>query len=185
MYLLPRAHVVTVAGASLHAAIAADKYKRRRIANNGLIIANSSNSIRLVCVSNSSQPDVGVITGLDGNALTSGSGWDVNNGGDVPGFIRATNTAFTVDNQGIYTCTISYNNGNVMVFNVGLYPTAFSGECVSVMPVQTAERTLSLGGVHCVCDLHYYTWHCAVFFLSSSQCLPPSPLRHTRRSLTL
>ena len=83
-----------------------------------------------MCVSNSSQSDEGEITGLDGNTLTSGSGWDVNNGGNIPGFIHATKPAFTATDQGIYTCTISDDNGNVMVFNVGLYPTAFSGECI-------------------------------------------------------
>ena len=83
-----------------------------------------------MCVSNSSQPDEGEITGLDGTTLTSGSDWNVDNGANVPGFIRATNTAFTASDQGIYTCTISDDNGNVMVFNVGLYPTAFNGECI-------------------------------------------------------
>ena len=83
-----------------------------------------------MCVSNSSQSDVGEITGLDGNTLTSGSGWVVDNGANVPGFIRATNTAFTASDQGIYACTISDDNGNVMVFNVGLYSTTFSGECI-------------------------------------------------------
>ena len=83
-----------------------------------------------MCVSNSSQSDEGEITGLDGNTLTSGSGWAVDNGANVPGFIRATNNDFTASDQGIYTCTISDDNGNVMVFNVGLYPTAFSGECI-------------------------------------------------------
>ena len=83
-----------------------------------------------MCVSNSSQPDVGMITGLDGNTLTSGSGWGVDNAANVPGFIRATNNDFTASDQGIYTCTISDDNGNVMVFNVGLYPTEFSGECI-------------------------------------------------------
>ena len=83
-----------------------------------------------MCVSNSSQPDEGEITGLDGNTLTSGSGWVVHNGANVPGFIRATNNAFTASDQGIYTCTINDDNDNVMVFNVGLYSTAFSGECI-------------------------------------------------------
>ena len=73
---------------------------------------------------------MGEITGLDGSTLTSGSGWDVNNGANVPGFIRATNTAFTASDQGIYTCTISGSNDNVMVFNVGLYPIAFNGEYI-------------------------------------------------------
>ena len=73
---------------------------------------------------------MGEITGLDGNTLTSGSAWDVDNGANIPGFIRSTNTAFTARDQGIYTCTISDDNDNVMVFNVGLYPTAFSGECI-------------------------------------------------------
>ena len=100
-------HVVTVTGASPHAGIAADHYNKRPIANNGLIIARSDDVIRLVCASNSSQPDVGEITGLDGSTLTSGSGWDVNNGGNVPGCILATNTAFTATDQGIYTCIIN------------------------------------------------------------------------------
>ena len=73
---------------------------------------------------------MGEITGLDGTTLTSGNGWFVNRGGNVPGFIRATTSTFTASDQGIYTCTISDDNGNVMVFNVGLYPTAFSGECI-------------------------------------------------------
>ena len=85
-----------------------------------------------MCVSNSSQPDVGVITGLDGNTLTSGSGWDVNHGDNLPGFIRATKRLMTAADQGIYTCNISDTKGNVLVFNVGLYPTAFSGECIVV-----------------------------------------------------
>ena len=83
-----------------------------------------------MCVSNSSQSGVGMITGLDGNTLTSGSGWFVNRGANVPGYIRATTPTFTASDQGIYTCTINDSNGNVMVFNVGLYPTAFSGECI-------------------------------------------------------
>ena len=84
--------------------------------------------IRLACASNSSQPDEGEITGLDGNTLTSG--WNVHDGDNIPGFIRATNTAFTASDQGIYTCTINDDNGNIMIFNVGLYPTTFNGECI-------------------------------------------------------
>ena len=123
-------YIVTVAGASLYSNRAAEQYNQRPIANNGLIIANSDDNIKLACVSNSSQPIVGEITGRYGNTLTSGSGWFVNRGGSIPGFIRATNNAFTATDQGIYTCTISDHNDNVMVFNVGLYPTAFSGECI-------------------------------------------------------
>ena len=123
-------HVLNVAGASLHAEIAAEQYNKRPIANNGLIIARSDDMIRLVCVSNSSQSDVGVITGLDGNILTSGNRWDLNNGGNSPGFVHATNNDFTAADHGIYTCTISDSNDKVMIFNVGLYPRTFSGECI-------------------------------------------------------
>ena len=123
-------HAYTVAGASLYTNQAAEQYNKRPIANNGLIIARSDDDIRLVCVSNSSQPNVGMITGRDGNTLTSGNGWFVNRGGNIPGYIRATNNDFTANDQGIYTCTINDDNGNVMVFNVGLYPTGFSGECI-------------------------------------------------------
>ena len=123
-------HVLNVAGASLYAGIAADQYNKHPIANNGLIIARSDDKIRLVCASNSSQPDEGVITGLDGNTLTSGNRWDVNNGGNSPGFVRATKNDFTATDQGIYTCIISDSNDKVMIFNVGLYPHTFSGECI-------------------------------------------------------
>ena len=72
-------HVITVAGTSLHAGVDADQYNRHPIANNGLIIANSENKIRLVCASNSSQNNVGLITGQNGNTLTAlNSGWTVN-----------------------------------------------------------------------------------------------------------
>ena len=81
-----------------------------------------------MCVSNSSQPNVGEITGLDENTLTSG--WNVHSGDNIPGFIRATNSDFSASDQGIYTCTISDDNDNVMIFNVGLYPTGFNGECM-------------------------------------------------------
>ena len=131
----PHVHVITVAGASLHAGVAADQYSRRPIANNGLIIANSESRIRLVCVSNSSQNNVGLITGPDGNTLTAlNSGWTVHRG-NFPGFIGATKATMTADDQGIYRCNISDSNGNIMVFNVGLYPTEFSGE--SIEAVQT------------------------------------------------
>ena len=73
---------------------------------------------------------MGEITGLDGTTLISTNGWVVDDGANIPGFIRATNNAFTASDQGIYTCTISDDNGNVMIFNVGLYSTAFSGECI-------------------------------------------------------
>ena len=116
----PHVHVITVAGASLHAGVAADQYNRHPIANNGLIIANSENKIRLLCASNSSQNNVGLITGQNGNTLTAlNSGWTVNRG-TFPGFIGATKSNMTADDQGIYRCNISDSKGNIMVFNVGL-----------------------------------------------------------------
>ena len=129
--LSPSCTCIYVAGASLYAVEAADQYNQLPIANNGLIIARSDDRLRLFCVSNSSQSGEGMITGRDGNTLTSSnSDWFVNRGGNIPGFIRATTSTFTASDQGIYTCTINDDNGNVMIFNVGLYLTAFSGECI-------------------------------------------------------
>ena len=100
----------------------------RPIANNGLIVSDSTGQLRLECVS--SQSALGVITGLDGNTLTTAGIWRVSHPYDRPGVRRLrTNddTPLTAVDQGVYTCTVPDNNDNQIVINVGLYPTGFSG----------------------------------------------------------
>ena len=125
------------AGAGIYAGFAATQYVDQPIANNGLIIAldSGSESLWFDCVSNSSQSGVGVITGRDGTTLThgaalAGSGtWTVVHPFSRPGVLRIrAYSVLTAGDQGIYTCTIPDDNGNIFSINVGLYPSGFSGE---------------------------------------------------------
>ena len=119
-------------GAGIYASrrTSSSQFNPRSIANNSLIVS-ASNGLRLLCVSNSSQSGVGMITGLDGNTLPIGTG-------DLrilrlsrPGSLRIQ-TRFTSSlpaaDQGIYTCTIPDSNDNQISINVGLYPHGFMGE---------------------------------------------------------
>ena len=87
------------------------------IANNGLIVGGS-NGFVFDCISNSSQSDVGVITGPDGSVVTEISPFN------RPGVLRLDDNP----SQGIYTCSIPDSNDNSFIINVGVYPNGFSSE---------------------------------------------------------
>ena len=94
---------------------------------------SGSDGLLLDCVSNSSQSGVGMIGGLDGNTLSTGSTgvWRVTNPFSRPGVLRLQTTSsssFTAADQGIYTCTIPDSIDNQIIINVGLYPSGFTGE---------------------------------------------------------
>ena len=130
------------AGAGIYAWTAAIQ---QPIANNGLII--DVNYLVFVCVSNSSQPGVGMITGrnettlTDGAPLAGGGFWRVFNPLSRPGVLRVRpRGVLTAGDQGIYTCTIPDDNGNNITINVGLYPSGFSGELRDInilLPIHT------------------------------------------------
>ena len=104
--------------------------ERHPIANNGLIVSGSD-GLLMDCVSNSSQSGVGMITGLDGNQLPTGTTGVlyVINPYERPGVRRLQSVStFTAAEQGIYTCSIPDNNDNLFTFNFGLYPSGFTGE---------------------------------------------------------
>ena len=142
------------AGAGIYAWTAATQYDDQPIANNGLIIALSSNnlvyssSLAVDCVSNSSQSGVGEITGRDGTtlshwaALAGGGTWRVFHPFFRPGVLRArARGVLTAGDQGIYTCTIPDDSGNTFDINVGLYPSGFSGELVITYYIKHCSAT--------------------------------------------
>ena len=104
----------------------------RPIANNGLIVS-ASDGLRLECVSNSSHSGVGNITLPNGTTLpvNAFSGvWQSIVPYNRPGTVRfktILTSSISVSDQGIYTCTISDSNENLLIFNVGLYPYGFNG----------------------------------------------------------
>ena len=121
-----------IAGAGLYSSHAQPNFDDRSIVNNGIIVACDACgdiTLEFYCISNSTQSDVGQITGKDGTILTNNNVWHL----DSPSFycgayrVQARN-ALTADQQGIYTCTIPDSNNNTFEINVGLYPQGFSGK---------------------------------------------------------
>ena len=113
-------------GAGIYSIQGVLRYVHRPIANNGLIVSGNNREQRLYCVS--SQSALGIITGLDGNTLSSNGDWTVDNPYNRPGVLQLRTSSLTATDQGIYTCTVADSNGNPTVISVGLYLTGFNGE---------------------------------------------------------
>ena len=105
--------------------------------NNGLVIsdnpAGNDFRFRMFCRSNSMSGNVGQFIGLDGAPLSSNSFFDIAR--RQPGEISVENTvgsqnALTVSQQGVYTCRIPLQSGEIRDFNVGVYPSGFNCELI-------------------------------------------------------
>ena len=128
-------------------------FEPHAIANNGVIVS-ASDGLRLECVSNSSQSKVGMITGLDGDALpinAMAGVWRLTNPFSRPGVLRlqtrTTSSSLPDTHQGIYTCTIPDSDDNQVVINVGLYPSGFNGELYSVCVCVLSELMMMLSSL--------------------------------------
>ena len=132
-----RSSVIIYVGAGLYVDKRMDDsvFNPRPIANNSLIVSGSD-GLRLYCVSNSSESGVGTNTASNGDILNidyNENLWRVQNPDSRPGVLRLQTRIeskmpmlLTLSTQGIYTCTISDNNGNNLIFKVGLYPSGFN-----------------------------------------------------------
>ena len=78
-------------------------------------------------------PGVGELLGLDGIAITSSSIFDISNSnrGEVDVNNRVgSQDDLTASEQGVYTCRILLESGEMRVINIGVYPFGFTGEFV-------------------------------------------------------
>ena len=70
--------------------------------------------------------------GLDNTIITTGNVFDITR--PQAGELRVQNTpsqtALTADDQGVYTCRIPLQSGEMRDINIGIYPNGFSSECV-------------------------------------------------------
>ena len=105
--------------------------------NNGLVVSanpGTGRRIRFFCRSDSLTQNVGELIGLDGNTF-SGNDYLVFEPPDNGGELRIENV---VDNeeplpsseQGIYTCRIPLQSGEMVMINIGVYPIGFNCEFV-------------------------------------------------------
>ena len=104
--------------------------------DNGLVVSDNPGSgrrLRFFCRSDSMSEDVGQLIGLDGTAITSSSYFAIAR--EQPGELSVTNTvgsqsALTTSQQGVYTCRIPLQSGQMREINVGIYPAGFSSKLV-------------------------------------------------------
>ena len=103
--------------------------------NDGLVVsddpAGNDYRFRIFCRSDSMSRNVGEFIGLDGNVLSSNSIFDIAN--LLPGEVRVENrvgsqSSLTASQEGIYTCRIPLQNGEIREINMGLYSSGFNSE---------------------------------------------------------
>ena len=110
--------------------------------NNGIVITRnvgSGDRFNFQCRSGSIGTDVGDIIGLDGNALPIDSslagvttgGLNIRRASPATVFIRnraVTEPALTAAHEGVYTCRIPDETGNVVDVNIGVYTNGFNSK---------------------------------------------------------
>ena len=102
---------------------------------NGLVISDNPSGndyrFRIFCRSDSMTGNVGEFIGLDGNVLSSNSIFSIAN--PQAGELRVQNrvgsqSSLTASQEGVYTCRIPLQNGEIREINVGVYSSGFNSE---------------------------------------------------------
>ena len=89
--------------------------------------------MRFFCRSDSTMNGVGQLIGLDGTAITNSSFFDINNSnrGEVNvESVVGTQDVLTASGQGVYTCRIPLQSGEMREINIGIYPNTFNCEFI-------------------------------------------------------
>ena len=114
--------------------------------NNGLvrpIVTTSTNSevrrLRFFCRSDSTMANIGELIGLDGTAITCSGSFEISTAGnvgelEVVNFVRSNNV--TCSEQGVYSCRIPLQSGEIKDVNIGIYPSAFNCEFTLTVSVK-------------------------------------------------
>ena len=76
--------------------------------------------------------NVGMLIGPDGTTVTSGDVFTIAH--PRPGELRVVNplsqNILNADDQGVYTCRIPLQSGEMRDINVGIYPSGFNSKCL-------------------------------------------------------
>ena len=107
--------------------------------NNGLvrpIVSTNPNPetrrLRFFCNTDSTVRNVGELIGPGGTAITTNDVFEINTNGANGGELQVVNSVgsddVTSSEQGVYTCRIPLQSGEVREINIGIYPNAFNCE---------------------------------------------------------
>ena len=111
------------------------------VANNALVIAlagpdDSGSLLRIICRSDAMMESSSrQIIGLNGNSIETAGAFTIerNLPGEIAVFNIPPSPAVTASDQGVYTCRIQLQSGEIRDINIGIYPTGFSSEfCICV-----------------------------------------------------
>ena len=95
--------------------------------NNGIV---RGGTINFQCRSGSTMTGVGQFVDLDGDTFNTGENNGVFSIASIePGSVRIqTSTALTAADEGVYTCRIPDETGNVVDVNIGVYRNGFNSK---------------------------------------------------------
>ena len=102
------------------------------VQNNEPVTANDSDSmfhLRFFCRSDSMSNNAGELIGLHNSTLTNSHPFNISTPqpGELLVFVD-NHTRLTPSHQGVYTCHISMENGDIKKKNIGVYPSGFNGK---------------------------------------------------------
>ena len=107
--------------------------------NNGLVrpvVTTSTDPntrrLRFFCRTDSTMRNLGELIGLEGTAITTNNVFEITtdsiNGGEIEVENFVSSDDVTSSEQGVYTCRIPQQSGEIREINIGIYPTAFNCE---------------------------------------------------------
>ena len=123
-------------GAGIHVFNGASTGDLGSLPDNGIVIslgtARPEFYFRFFCRSDSMMRNVGVLIGPDETTVTTGDVFKITQ--HQPGELRIENTLsqniLTAGDQGVYTCRIPLQSGEMRKINVGVYPSEFNSKYV-------------------------------------------------------
>ena len=112
-------------------------YGPRSLPNNGLVISLNTPSkdayfIWIFCRSDSMIDNVGMLIGLNGIAITTNGSLGIAHPqpGELTVENRPSQSSLTARDQGVYTCRIPLQSGELRDINIGIYPSGFTSKCL-------------------------------------------------------
>ena len=94
-------------------------------------IVSEARRLHFFCRTNSTVRNLGKLIGLEGTAITSSDVFEINTdryGGELEVTNFVSSDDVTSSEQGVYTCRIPLQSGEIREINIGIYPTAFNCE---------------------------------------------------------